>query len=126
MMNKKEVIKLSKEILENILNDYGTSKFYDTPPYLEIEDSPYDDDVELDDEDLELYGEFKNWENSLVVYWKNISSVELLIKTILHEYQHYLQSPVWMKRHYTNGYNYNDHPYEVAAYNEEKYWEKYN
>jgi hypothetical protein len=27
-----------------------------------------------------------------------------------------------MKRYYNMGYNYNDHPYEVAAFDEEENW----
>ena len=50
--------------------------------------------------------------------------VEELIKTIIHEYQHYLQSPSWYTRHCDrNLKNYFDHPYEAEA--EEvanKYW----
>jgi len=49
-----------------------------------------------------------------------MKSKKHIVETLVHEYQHYLQSPLWMKRYYTMGYNYNDHPYEVQAYNEEK------
>ena len=28
-----------------------------------------------------------------------------------------------MTRYYNMGYNYSDHPYEIAAFNEEKNWE---
>jgi hypothetical protein len=30
-----------------------------------------------------------------------------------------------MKRYYTMGYNYNDHPYEVQAFNEEEKWREF-
>ena len=53
-------------------------------------------------------------------------SREHIIQTLVHEYQHYLQSPSWFKRYYDMGYGYNDHPYEVQAYAEEKNWELFN
>ena len=43
-----------------------------------------------------------------------------LAETIIHEYQHYLQSPSWYTRYYSMGYRYDNHPYEIAAFNEEK------
>ena len=56
--------------------------------------------------------------NEITIYYKNIASLEELIRTIIHEYQHYLQSPSWMTRYYNMGYDYSDHPYELAAYKE--------
>lgn len=104
----------------NIVTEiYGQSKHHNTLPYLSIEDSPYDD---ADDPDL--IGEFRADMNEVIIYHRNIKSVEELIRTLVHEYQHYLQSPSWMTRYYRMGYGYNDHPYELAAYNEEKNWDK--
>jgi len=119
-MTKEEVTQVSRIVIERIAMDYGLSKHQPVYPYLEIEDSPYSD---VDDPDL--LGEYKNWDNELVVYWKNITTREMLIRTILHEYQHYLQSPTWMSRYWKMGYGYNDHPYEIAAYKEEEQWKKY-
>ena len=42
-----------------------------------------------------------------------------LAETIIHEYQHYLQSPSWYTRYYSMGYRYDNHPYEIAAFKEE-------
>ena len=64
--------------------------------------------------------EFDRIDNSIVIYYPKMKSKKHIVETLVHEYQHYLQSPLWMKRYYTMGYNYNDHPYEVQAYNEEK------
>lgn len=119
-MNKEKVIRLSNIIFEQISNDYGLSKHQAVYPYLEIEDSPYSDS-----EDKNLIGEYKSWDNELVIYWKNISSHEILIRTLIHEYQHYLQSPTWMARYWNMGYDYNTHPYEIVAYKEEENWKKY-
>ena len=81
-----------------------------------------DPDKKVDDE---LYGEYCFMMNEITLYWKNIKNIELLTRTIVHEYQHYLQSPSWFTRYYNMGYNYNDHPYEVKAFNEEETWLKF-
>lgn len=102
-----------------VVDKYGVSKHHDTTPYLSIEDSPYDD---ADDSDL--IGEYRADLNEIIIYHKNIKSIEELIRTLIHEYQHYLQSPSWMTRYYNMGYRYDNHPYEVAAYEEEKHYKK--
>ena len=66
-----------------------------------------------------LIGEYCFDENELIVYWKNIKSTEELIRTLIHEYQHYLQSPKWMTRYYNMGCDYHTHPYEIIAYTKE-------
>tara|TARA_B100000470_G_C19498304_1_gene261920 strand:+ start:144 stop:512 length:369 start_codon:yes stop_codon:yes gene_type:complete len=117
-MNKKDKILMDvKTIFDDVVKYYGYSKYQNTTPFIEIEDSPYSDA-----DDPNLIGEYCNLNNSLIVYWKNIKSKEQLIRTIVHEYKHYLQSPSWMTRYYNMGYNYSDHPYEVEAYNEEENW----
>jgi hypothetical protein len=119
-MTKEKVTRLSNDIFKQISRDYGHSKYHQTLPYLSIEDSPYSD---ADDPDC--FGEYDRDENELVVYWKNIHSREDLIRTIIHEYQHYLQSPIWYSRYWTMGYGYVDHPYEVSARKVEEMWETY-
>lgn len=113
------MIKDIEKYFERVVEIYGESKYQPTTPYLSIEDSPYDD---ADDPDL--IGEYRADLNEIIIYHKNIKSEEELIRTLVHEYQHYLQSPSWMTRYYNMGYNYNDHPYEVAAYEEEKNFKK--
>ena len=119
-MNKHEVQSLSELYLDRIAESYGMSKYHATIPYISIEDSPYSDA-----EDSELRGEYCNLHNEIVIYWKNIQDEESLIRTVIHEYQHYLQSPAWFTRYYNQGYNYNDHPYEIQATQEEENWEKF-
>lgn len=114
-MTKRDITKSVHTYFDKIISHYGESKFQSETPWLVIEDSPYSDA-----DDLDLIGEYCSMHNELVVYWKNIKSVEDLIKTLIHEYQHYLQSPTWMTRYYKMGYDYNNHPYETIAYQREK------
>jgi len=116
-MTKKQVTELSKTIFNKVSDYYGYSKYHKSLPYLMIEDSPYSD---ADDPDC--FGEYDKDENELIIYWKNTDSAETLSKTIIHEYQHYLQSKSWFTRYYNMGYGYNTHPYEISATNEETNW----
>jgi hypothetical protein len=120
-MTKKEVTKVVGNILPKITEWYGFSKYQNTLPYLLIEDSPYSD---ADDPDC--IGEYDSMDNDVVIYWKNVKNVEEIIRTLVHEYQHYLQSPRWMKRYYNMGYRYDNHPYEISARTEEENWYKFS
>ena len=117
-MTRNEILEVTEKVYNKVMDYYGESKHNQTPPYIAIEDSPFSDEEVPKD----LYGEYCSMMNEVTLYWKNIPSLEVLIRTLVHEYQHYLQSPSWMKRYYNMGYNYNDHPYEVAAFNEEENW----
>ena len=73
----------------------------------------------------DLLGEWVSTDNEIIVYIDEIEDLEEYIKTIIHEYVHYLQSPSWYSRHWNRKPNqkYFDHPYEAEA--EEvavKYW----
>jgi len=120
-MTKEEVTNKSTEIIEKVSEHYGYSKYQKSLPYLLIENSPYSD---ADDPDC--FGEYDKDENELTIYWKNIDSIEVLIRTIIHEYQHYLQSPAWFTRYYNNGHGYNTHPYELAAIKAEESWKHFS
>lgn len=119
-MKRTEIQSITEKVYEKVVSYYGKSKHFNTTPWVAIEDSPYDDA-----DDADLIGEFCSMGNELVIYWKNIKSKEDLIRTIVHEYQHYLQSPSWMKRYYNMGYGYSNHPYEIAAYKEEENWKNF-
>lgn len=113
-MNKGDITHLVHKYFDKISSYYGDSKFQSETPWLVIEDSPYSDS-----DDSDLIGEYCSMHNELIVYWKNIKSTEDLVRTLIHEYQHFLQSPSWMTRYYKMGYGYNNHPYEVIAYTKE-------
>lgn len=113
-MTKKDITNIINIYYDKICKHYGYSKYQESFPYLLIEDSPYSD---ADDPDL--IGEYCFDENELIMYWKNIKSTEELVRTLIHEYQHYLQSPAWMTRYYNMGYDYHTHPYEIIAYAKE-------
>ena len=113
-MNKRDISQLIHQYFDKIMTHYGESKFHIETPWLVIEDSPY-----ADADDSEIIGEYCSLNNELIIYWKNIKNAEDLVRTLIHEYQHYLQSPTWMTRYYNMGCDYHNHPYEVSAYERE-------
>ena len=62
----------------------------------------------------DLLGEWISIDNEIIVY---IDDLNVFIQTIIHEYVHYLQSPIWYSRHWNRKPNqkYFDHPYEAEA-----------
>ena len=120
-MDREKILETTERVYERIIRHYGESKHHNFLPFVSIEDTPYSDDEIPSD----LYGEYCHILNEITLYWKNITSLELLARTLLHEYQHYLQSPSWMTRYYRMGHDYRTHPYEVKAFNEEENWKNF-
>ena len=127
-MNLEKIQEIVQEAIPKIEKKYGYSKFATCSPYIEYEKSIYgrlageDDDSNLGDQSPEA--EYDRIDNSIILYYPKMKNKKHIIQSLIHEYQHYLQSPSWMTRYYKMGYNYGDHPYEVAALNEEKNWNK--
>lgn len=126
-MTLQEVKKVIEEVYPKIEAHYGYSKF--TPectPYVETHYNiyaRYSGEPEAQGDEDGCHAEYDRTDNSIVIYWPNMKSRKHIIETLVHEYQHYLQSPSWMKRYYDMGYRYDNHPYELAAYKEENNWE---
>lgn len=112
-VTRKQIIEYVEKCIGEVETHYGPSKHQQTFPYIFLSKDIIDD----------IKGEYCYMFNEITIYYRNIESLEELIRTVIHEYQHYLQSPSWMTRYYRMGYDYSNHPYEVAAYNEEENWE---
>jgi len=112
-MDKRTVRRLAKEYITEVCNFYGYSKFQPCTPYLEYE-LAYEGDT--------AKGQYCFTGNEITIYCNNIESKEDLARTIIHEYQHYLQSPTWYVRYSNMGLSYTDHPYEKKASQEEENW----
>lgn len=117
-MHLRTTRRLAEKYLNNCISIYGYSKFHETTPYLEFQPYLHSRYTQESNTQAEYIFDY----NTIVIYYKNMEDAQHLAQTILHEYQHYLQSPSWMTRYYNMGYCYSDHPYEVAAFNEEKNW----
>ena len=123
-MTRKEVNKIVKEVYSRIEDEYGLSKFQICTPYIEVHKNIYAKYSGIEDADGEESpeAEYDSDENTIYLYYPKMKSKRHIVETILHEYRHYLQSPIWMERYYKMGYEYSNHPYELQAIEEEKNW----
>lgn len=62
--------------------------------------------------DIDIKGLYVEEDNTITI---RIDSEEEMIKSIIHEYQHYLQSKDQFEMLYNMGYSYEDHPFEMVA-----------
>ena len=66
------------------------------------------------------YGQY-NYDNSITINPSNCKTIEMFVRTIIHEYTHHIQKG--LKRNYTSSVNrdgYYDSPFEVEARGNEK------
>jgi len=115
-MHCKSVKKFVDTNYRKVIKYYGVSKFYDTTPYIIIKNR--------DPFRKESLAEHCWIDNEIILYAFNLTSEKDIIQALIHEYQHYLQSPTWYKRYYLLGHSYNGHPYEIQARKEEENWLK--
>ena len=123
-MRLERVQEIVKKALPKIKRYYGLSKHQDGYPYISFEESIFDTPLENKKED-DTEGEFVFQDNEIVIYYPAMKSKKHIIQTLIHEYQHYLQSPRWFQRYYNMGYKYDNHPYEISALNEEKNYKRF-
>lgn len=75
------------------------------------------------DEDVDM-GEYRYWDNEIIVYYNNTETVKDFIRTIIHEWQHQLQ-PMSKYEALHNEHGYEEHPFELeAAEAEDKYYKQ--
>jgi len=121
-MESKEILKIANNVYPKIRTHYGLGK-KEYPP-IEVYRNIFsrlsgEPDMEGDDP---ADAEFDRKTNKLFIYSDFNDSVEDVIRGVIHEYIHYLQSGSWMKRYYNMGYTYGNHPYEVDAKKAEEDW----
>ena len=128
-MTKEEVQKIVDEVYPKIEKHYGISKFQECTPYVELHRNIYEKysgEEGMEGDENGCHAECCDMLNEITIYYPNMKDREMVIKSLVHEYQHHLQSPIWFKRYYTMGHDYISHPYEVEATNEEKNWVLFN
>ena len=123
-MIKEKVQNIIDEVFPKIEKHYGFSKFQECTPYVELHKNIYEkysgEEGASGVEDG-CHAEYCSMMNEISIYYPNMKSKRMIIETLIHEYIHYLQSPIWFKRYYDKyGHDYTTHPYEIAAVNEEK------
>ena len=128
-MNKADIQKIIDEVYPKIEKYYGYSKYHNCTPLVELHHNIYTrvtgdnyDQSILEESECNPDAEFDRQENTIVIYWPKMASKQSIIVSLIHEYQHYLQSPIWFKRYYKMGHEYDTHPYELAATKAESNW----
>ena len=73
--------------------------------------------------DLDM-GEYRYWDNEIIIYYNNCGNVRNLIRTIIHEWQHQLQ-PMTKYEALDANHGYRKNPLEIEAEAaEEKYYKQ--
>lgn len=104
-MNKQQIETLAENVVDWCAKSFGQSKFYDGLPL-----------VDVDFERTTTYAEFDTVNNQIIVYARKNRSRSQVVKSVLHEYKHYLQSPSWLDRYMKLQFCLNfTNPYEIDA-----------
>ena len=128
-MNKTNIQSIVDKVYPKIKSDYGLTAFYpyNDFPNVEIHRNIYEmaSDIEGMEGEDNAQANFCRHSNAIQLFQQEIRDTKHVIQCLLHEYRHYLQSEAWFKRYYEMGYDYSNHPYELAATAEEKNYKKY-
>ena len=69
-------------------------------------------------------GEYRYWDNEIIVYYNNTPNVKAFIQTIIHEWQHQLQ-PMTKYEGMDERHGYHNNPMEIEAMEaEQKYYKR--
>ena len=124
-MTNKEIINIANKVYPKIREYYGTGR-KDFPP-IEIHKNIFarlSGEPDMDGDDP-AEAEFDRKLNKIFLYSDFINKAEDIVRGIIHEYVHFLQSGSWMNRYYKMGYKYDNHPYEISAKKEEEKWKNF-
>ena len=71
--------------------------------------------------------EYDEVANEIYIYYPNIKNEEDLLRSLIHEYTHYLQDLTQLKiQVYAQNYDYNSNPIEIEAHNNENNWQMFS
>jgi|TARA_B110000259_G_scaffold9430_1_gene10448 hypothetical protein len=123
-MDNKEILQIVNKVYPKIRTHYGLGK-KEYPPIEIYKNILVRLTGEPNAEGEPADAEYDRKENKLFLYSDYNNTTEDIIRSIIHEYIHYLQSGSWMKRFYDMGYDYGNHPYEVDAKKAEENWKMF-
>ena len=114
-------------IYPNIVNKLGPSKYFDKPPTVELWKDIYARVSGIEgmegEHSASSKAQFDEDVNIIYVYYPNMEDVEDVIKSLLHEYTHYLQDPDEREENRKDGYDLD--PDEIASAKAELKWKDY-
>jgi hypothetical protein len=126
-MSREEILDVLNRVYPQVIDYYG-ERSNQHPPQVEIHSSIYArvSGIPGMTGEEEPHAEIDREANKIFLYTPKLVDEEQIIRSIIHEYTHYLQNPGWQKRYYTMGKNYEDHPYEIEAHKSEEDWVKFS
>jgi len=110
-----DALRIGRQVEKWCRTNMGVNKRKKYDPLITYYKS-YEDDTDM--------GEYRYWDNEIIVYYNNCRTVGNLIRTIVHEWQHQLQ-PMTKYEGMDSKHGYNDNPMEIEAMAaEQKYYKR--
>ena len=115
------------KVYPHIVNKLGPSKYFNEPPTVELWRDIYSRISGIDGMEGEhsatSKAQFDDSVNVIYIYYPNMEDEEDVIKSLLHEYTHYLQDPDEREENRKGGYDLD--PDEIASAKAELKWKDY-
>ena len=122
--SKNKIESVVKKVYPQIVKDLGGNA-----KKVEVHNNIYDRLGAVAAEDLmkenNPSAEFDPDTQRIYIYSSAVKDVEMIIRALLHEHTHTLQDQKKFKKLYDEGYQYDNHPFEIEATKAEKNWKKY-
>jgi len=126
-MSEEEVQSIADRVLPQIVRDRGVP--IQGKPKVELHAdiyARYSDIKGMKGEvSEEAKAEFVDKDNTIYVYYPNMTNEEDIIRSLLHEFEHAHQDPKEYEKYRKQGYDGQSNPLEVKARNAEKKWKDY-
>ena len=126
-MSREEVQSIVDRVLDQIVADRGLPP--QGKPKISLHTDIYARYSDIEGMEGELSGTSKaEWvdeDNTIYVYFPNMTSEEDVIRSILHEFEHAHQDPEEYEAYKAQGYDGLSNPHEVAAFDAEEKWKDY-
>ena len=128
-MSEEEVQSIVDRVYPQIVRDRGVPPQTQREPIVELHRdiyARYSDIKGMKGEvSEEAKAEFVDEDNTIYVYYPNMTNEEDVIRSLLHEFEHAHQDPEEYEEYRKQGYDGKTNPHEVAATNAEKKWKDY-
>ena len=105
LRSRGDVLRIGRQVEKWCRTNMGVNKRKKYDPTITYYKS-YEGDMDM--------GEYRYWDNEIIVYYNNCGNVSNLIRTIVHEWQHQLQ-PMGKYERIHDEVGYEEHPFEKEA-----------
>ena len=105
IQNRREALRIGRQAEKWCRSNMGVNQRKKYDPLITYYKS-YDTDSDM--------GEYRYWDNEIIVYYNNTPTIKDFIRTIIHEWQHQLQ-PMGKYERIHDEVGYEEHPFEKEA-----------